>query len=76
MSQEPSFPLPLPAELQAAFAQVQDGDQMLEFWRGAPAELEEPFMQAVGGLIAQAEAAAPEASARSQSAIAPTGADV
>lgn len=102
MSQEPSFPLQLPADLQArlaaagvsdeaslqaaldadptlaadlrpylaehaaaagflallaAFTQVENGDQMREFWRGVPAELEEPFIEAVEGLIAQAEAA-------------------
>jgi hypothetical protein len=42
--------------LLAAFAQVQDDAGMLEFWRGVPAELEEPFMEAVAEWIAQAEA--------------------
>ncbi|HHW87406.1 MAG TPA: hypothetical protein GX400_14510, partial [Chloroflexi bacterium] len=40
-----------------AFAQVRDGEQMLAFWRGVPTEMEEPFMQAVEQVIAQAQAA-------------------
>jgi hypothetical protein len=30
---------------------------MVEFWRGVPAELEEPLMQTVAGFIAQAQQA-------------------
>ena len=40
-----------------AFAAVRSGEEMVEFWRGVRAELEEPLMQAVGGLIAQAQQA-------------------
>ena len=44
-------------ELLAAFAAVQSGEQMVEFWRSVPAELEEPLMQAVEARIAQAQQA-------------------
>jgi hypothetical protein len=40
-----------------AFAAVRDSEQMLAFWREVPTELEEPFMQAVEQVIAQAQAA-------------------
>jgi len=48
------------SQLQAlfdAFVAVQSDEQMVEFWRGVPAELEEPLMQAVEGVIAQAKEA-------------------
>ena len=41
----------------AAFTAIKSGEEMIEFWRGVPAELEEPFMQAVEGVIAQAQQA-------------------
>jgi hypothetical protein len=44
-------------ELLAAFAAVQSGEQMVEFWRSVPAELGEPLMQAVEARIAQAQQA-------------------
>ncbi|MFM7582152.1 MAG: hypothetical protein ACKO9F_05415, partial [Caldilinea sp.] len=37
-----------------AFAAVQDGEQMLEFWRGVPAELEQPLIEAIATLIDEA----------------------
>ena len=37
-----------------AFAAVQDGAQMLEFWRGVPAELEQPLIEAIATLIDEA----------------------
>lgn len=38
------------------FAAVADDEQMLEFWRSVPAELEEPLIEVVAALITQAEA--------------------
>ena len=43
--------------LLAAFAAIGSGEEMVEFWRGVPAELEEPLMQAVEDVIAQAQQA-------------------
>jgi len=40
-------------EILAAFAAIESREQMVEFWRGVPAELEEPFMQAVESIIAR-----------------------
>lgn len=42
------------ASLVAAFVAVEDDEQMMAFWRGVPAELEEPLMEAVAALIAHA----------------------
>ncbi|NUQ39297.1 MAG: hypothetical protein HUU23_16265, partial [Caldilineales bacterium] len=42
--------------LLAAFAQAENRQQMMEFWRGVPAGMEEDFMEAVEAFIAQAEA--------------------
>ena len=45
------------AALLAAFAAVEDSQQMMDFWRSVPAGLEEPLMEAVAALIADAEQA-------------------
>lgn len=52
----PDDPSTLMAGLLQAFVQIGDAEQMMEFWRALPAEVEEPFMQAVEALIAQASA--------------------
>ena len=46
-----------------AFAAVEDDEQMIAFWRGVPAELEEPLMEAVATIIAEAEQAGDTATA-------------
>ena len=43
------------AALIQAFVAVEDSEQMMDFWRAVPAEMEEPFIEAVEALIAQAE---------------------
>lgn len=42
--------------LLAAFVAMQDPDQLREFWRAVPAEMEQPFIEAVERLLAEAPA--------------------
>ncbi len=42
------------AALLNAFVQVQNAEQMIAFWQAVPGEMEEPFIEAVEALIAQA----------------------
>lgn len=44
-------------DLLQAFVAVENGEQMMEFWRGVPSEVEAPFVTAVETLIGQAQAA-------------------
>ena len=50
---------PLAALIQA-FVQVQSDEEMIAFWQRVPAEMEEPFIQAVETLIVQANEAGEE----------------
>ncbi|MCB9137396.1 MAG: hypothetical protein H6642_03515, partial [Caldilineaceae bacterium] len=50
---------PLAALIQA-FVQVQSDEEMIAFWQRVPAEMEEPFIQAIEALIVQANEAGEE----------------
>jgi hypothetical protein len=56
LSQDPrTIGEPTMVALLNAFVQVPNVEQMIAFWQAVPAEMEEPFIEAVDALIAQAE---------------------